>query len=70
MQIAVLVNDVFNTAYLKDFASIVNGVKQIYNQNESSLFFRVSLIYNFGNEKINVKQRSFGNEDKKRRTGR
>lgn len=70
MQVAVLVNDVFNTAYLKDFASVVNGVKQVYSQNESSRFFRVSLIYNFGNNKIDLKQRSFGNEDEKRRIGK
>ncbi|WP_166926093.1 TonB-dependent receptor domain-containing protein [Flavobacterium poyangense] len=69
MQIAFLANDIFNTAYLKDFISVVNGIKQVYSQNESSRFFRVSLIYNFGNTKINAKQRDFGNEEEKRRIG-
>ena len=70
IQIAFLVNDIFNTNYLKDFTSVVNGIKQVYSQNESSRFLRISLIYNFGNTKINVKQRDFGNEEEKRRLGK
>ncbi|AWK05222.1 TonB-dependent receptor [Flavobacterium crocinum] len=69
MQIAFLANDIFNTGYLKDFTSVVNGVKQVYSQNESSRFVRLSMIYNFGNKKINVKERAFGNQDEKKRTG-
>lgn len=69
MQIAFLANDIFNTNYLKDFTSVVNGIKQVYSQNDSSRFVRLSLIYNFGNTKINVKQRNFGNEEEKRRLG-
>ncbi|MFD2938967.1 TonB-dependent receptor domain-containing protein [Flavobacterium notoginsengisoli] len=69
MQIAFLANDIFNTGYLKDFTSVVNGVKQVYSQNESSRFVRLSVIYNFGNKKINVKERAFGNQDEKKRTG-
>lgn len=67
LQIAVLVNDVFNTSYLKNDVSIVNGVKQVYNQNESNRFARLSVVYNFGNKKITVSQRDFGNEDEKNR---
>lgn len=67
MQIAFLANDIFNTNYLKDFTSVVNDIKQVYSQNDSSRYIRLSLIYNFGNTKINVKQHSFGNEDEKRR---
>ncbi len=67
MQIAFLVNDVFNTSYLKDDVSIVNGVKQVYSQNESNRFARLSVVYNFGNKKINVNQRDFGNEEEKNR---
>jgi iron complex outermembrane receptor protein len=69
MQIAFLANDVFNTSYLKDDVSVVNGVKQVYSQNMSNRFARLSVIYNFGNKKINVKQRDFGNQDEKNRTG-
>lgn len=69
MQIALLANDIFNTSYLKDFTSVVNGVKQVYDQKESNRFVRLSLVYNFGNKKINVKERAFGNQDEKKRTG-
>ncbi|TDO72821.1 outer membrane receptor protein involved in Fe transport [Flavobacterium chryseum] len=69
MQIAFLANDIFNTSYLKDFTSVVNGVKQTYSQNESTRFVRLSVVYNFGNKKINVKERAFGNQEEKKRTG-
>jgi iron complex outermembrane receptor protein len=69
MQIAFLVNDIFNTSYVKDDVSIVNGVKQVYSQNESNRFARLSVIYNFGNKKITVKERNFGNQEEKNRTG-
>ncbi|WP_367771158.1 TonB-dependent receptor [Flavobacterium sp. WC2421] len=70
VQVAFLTNDVFNTSYLKDFVSVVNGVKQVYNNNESNRFVRLSVVYNFGNKKINVKDRDFGNQEEKNRTGR
>lgn len=69
MQIAFLANDIFNTSYLKDFTSVVNGVKQVYNENQSNRFVRLSVVYNFGNKKINIKERAFGNQDEKKRTG-
>ena len=69
MQIAFLANDIFNTSYLKDYTSVVNGVKQVYSQKESNRFVRLSVVYNFGNKKINVKERAFGNQDEKKRTG-
>ncbi len=67
LQIAFLANDIFNTSYLKDFTSVVNGVKQVYSQNESNRFVRLSVIYNFGNKKINIKERNFGNQDERKR---
>ncbi|MXO05651.1 TonB-dependent receptor domain-containing protein [Flavobacterium sp. HBTb2-11-1] len=69
LQIAFLANDIFNTSYLKDFTSVVNGVKQVYSQNESNRFVRLSVVYNFGNKKINVKEHNFGNQDERKRTG-
>jgi hypothetical protein len=68
LQIALLANDIFNTSYLKDFTSVVNGVKQVYNNNESNRFVRLTLVYNFGNKKINVKERALGNQEEKKRT--
>ncbi|PAM95344.1 TonB-dependent receptor [Flavobacterium sp. IR1] len=69
LQIAFLANDIFNTSYLKDFTSVVNGVKQVYSQNESNRFVRLSVVYNFGNKKINIKDRNFGNQEERKRTG-
>lgn len=69
MQITFLINDIFNTSYLKNDVSVVNGVKQVYSQNESNRFARLSVVYNFGNKKINVKERAFGNQDEKKRAG-
>jgi len=48
---------------------VVNGVKQIYSQNESNRFVRLSVVYNFGNKKINIKDRNFGNQEERKRTG-
>jgi outer membrane receptor protein involved in Fe transport len=61
-------NDVFNTASLKDYISNVNGIAQNYRQNESSRNLRVSISYGFGNKKVNVKNRNFGNNDERRRS--
>ncbi|MFB9079852.1 TonB-dependent receptor domain-containing protein [Flavobacterium procerum] len=69
MQISFLINDIFYTSYLKNDVSIVNGVKQVYSQKESNRFARLTVVYNFGNNKINVKDRAFGNQDEKKRTG-
>ncbi|MBZ4034657.1 TonB-dependent receptor family protein [Flavobacterium sp. 17A] len=67
LQLALLVNDVFNTSYLKNDVSIVNGVKQVYSQNDSNRFVRLSAVYNFGNKKINVNERALGNQEEKKR---
>ncbi|QNK63984.1 TonB-dependent receptor [Pedobacter sp. PAMC26386] len=68
LQLSLLVNDVFNTAYLKGYTSVVNGIKQVYGQNDKNRSFRLALTYSFGNDKINVKQRNFGNEEERKRT--
>jgi iron complex outermembrane receptor protein len=70
MQLTLIVNDIFDTASLKDYTSVVNGIEQVYSQSYSSRFFRVSLTYTFGNKKISEKQRNFGNEEEKRRVGK
>jgi len=68
LQLSFLVNDIFNTSYLKDYKSVVNGVTQVYSQNESNRFLRLSATYNFGNKKIKVQERDFGNKEEKKRT--
>ncbi|SFQ71901.1 outer membrane beta-barrel family protein [Hymenobacter arizonensis] len=68
VQVSMLLNDVFNTNYLKDYTSTVNGVEQVYSENNSSRFFRLSLTYDFGNSQLKAAQRDFGNNDERRRT--
>ncbi|WP_342328471.1 TonB-dependent receptor [Pedobacter sp. FW305-3-2-15-E-R2A2] len=68
LQVSMLVNDVFNRNYLKNYTSIVNGIRQVYSENNSSRFFRISLAYNFGNDKVTIKERSFGNDEERKRT--
>ncbi|MNL79052.1 hypothetical protein D3C87_2055740 [compost metagenome] len=63
-----LVNDVFNRNYLKNYTSVLNGIRQVYSENNSSRFFRISMTYNFGNDNVKVKERSFGNEEERKRT--
>lgn len=68
MQLSLLVNDVFNQHYLKNYSSVVNGIRQVYNENNSSRFFRISLTYHFGNNKLNQKDRNFGNDEERQRS--
>lgn len=68
IKMSLLFNDVLNTASLRDYVSSVNGIEQNYRQNESSRNFRISLSYEFGNKKVNVKKRGFGNDDEQRRS--
>lgn len=68
LQVAVLIKDVFNTSSLNNLLSTVNGVKQVYGQNDNNRFIRLSASYSFGNKKINEKRRNFGNEEEVRRT--
>ncbi|WP_073232893.1 outer membrane beta-barrel protein [Pedobacter caeni] len=68
MQLSLLMNDVFNQNYLKNYRSVVNGIRQVYSENNSSRFFRISLNYHFGNDNLTVKRRSFGNDDERKRT--
>ena len=68
LKLSMLFSDVLNTGSLRDYNSTVNGIEQSYSQNASSRNFRVSLSYNFGNKKVKVKNRRFGNDDEQRRS--
>lgn len=65
---SILFNDVFNNNFLRDYTSIVNNVRQVYNENNSSRFVRFSLTYNFGNDDINVRKPGFGNNEEQNRS--
>jgi len=68
LQVAILVKDIFNTSSLNNLESTVNGIRQVYGQNDNNRFIRISASYSFGNKKIKNKKRSFGNEEEQRRT--
>lgn len=68
LKMSLLFSDVFNTASLNNYVSTINGIEQIYRQNESSRNVRISLSYDFGNKKVNVKNRKFGNDDEQKRS--
>lgn len=61
-------NDIFNTASYDYLASEVNGVRSVYSQNYSSRHLRATVSYSFGNKKIRVSERAFGNEEERRRS--
>lgn len=68
LQVSLFAKDIFNTSSLNNLASTVNGVRQVYGQNRNNRFIRLSLSYSFGNQKVKVKERGFGNEEERRRT--
>ena len=69
LKVVLLMNDVFNSSYQNNVVSIVNGVKQTGNFNYSNRFFRLSLLYSFGSNKVKSDNRKFGNEEEQRRSG-
>ncbi|WP_075340475.1 TonB-dependent receptor domain-containing protein [Tenacibaculum agarivorans] len=68
IKLSVFANDIFNTSALNNLTSIVDGVEQVYGQNDSNRNVRISLSYSFGNKKIKVRDRKFGNDDERRRS--
>ncbi len=70
VKMSLLFNDIFNKGSLNNYKSAVNGIEQVYRQNESSRNFRISLSYDFGNKKLKEKNRNFGNDEEQRRSNR
>lgn len=68
IKLSMLFSDVLDTGSLRDYNSTVSGIDQSYFQNASSRNFRVSLSYDFGNKKVNVKNRRFSNDEEQRRS--
>ena len=65
-QFAINVYDILKTAN-PDVTTFTNNTKQKYNVYSDTQRLRFSIRYNFGNDKINVKNRDFGNNDEKNR---
>ena len=68
LQIAFLAHDIFDRGSLRSAVSEVNGIKTDFGNNYSNRFLRLSLTYEFGNNKINVRNRNFGNDSERRRS--
>lgn len=59
--------DIFNSSSRKMYSE-VNNVKQNYISYPSNRYFRISLNYMFGNDKIKSQKRNFGNEEERKRS--
>ncbi|CAL2079498.1 TonB-dependent receptor domain-containing protein [Tenacibaculum sp. 190524A05c] len=67
-KLSVFANDVFNTSAVNNLESVVDGVRQVYGQNYSTRNLVLSLSYSFGNNKIKVNKRNFGNDEEQGRS--
>jgi len=68
LQVSLVAHDVLDTGSLRSVVSEINGVIVDFGSNYSNRFLRLSVSYNFGNNKINVRNRNFGNDDERRRS--
>ena len=68
LQLALFAKDIFDTGSLNNSLSEVNGVEVNFGMNYSRRYLRFSMTYDFGNHKINVRERKFGNDDETRRS--
>ena len=66
LQLTLTGTDLFHS-YQQEFISYTNDIKINYNSYLDKRSFRISLIYNFGNNKISSRNKSTGNEDEKNR---
>ncbi len=62
LQVTARVNDIFKTSR-PNATTYTNGVKQVYNNYNDNRYFTFGLTYKFGNEKIRVRERGFGNKE-------
>lgn len=66
LQLSIIGNDIFSSQR-PTYISYVNNIRQEYRNYYDARSLTVSLLYKFGNNKINVNQRKFGNEEEKNR---
>ncbi len=62
LNLSFAVYDIFNSSP-RMMTSELNGIVQTYVSYTNNRFFRLSVNYSFGNDKITKKERGFGNED-------
>ncbi|WP_299272685.1 TonB-dependent receptor [uncultured Psychroserpens sp.] len=68
LQLTITGSDLFK-GQITEVTAFSNGVRTTYENYYDSRRLRVSLRYSFGNKKIRVNRKDFGNEDEKERTG-
>lgn len=66
LQLSIIGNDIFS-GQRPTYISYINSIRQEYRNYYDSRSLTVSILYKFGNNKINVNQRKFGNEEEKNR---
>ncbi len=69
LQLSLYARDIFDTGSTNNMLSEVNGVEVNFGMNYSRRYLRFSATYNFGNNKINVRERRFGNAEESGRAG-
>ncbi|ROI06420.1 TonB-dependent receptor [Chryseobacterium sp. G0240] len=67
LRIGLVANDLFNGQRTK-YSAYSNGVEVSFKNYYDTRNFRLSVTYKFGNKKVSVEQKDFGNEDEKART--
>lgn len=67
IQLSVNASDIFKTNKYR-FSSLVNNIMQDYNNYYDSRQLRITIRYNFGNEKMKQTERKAGNEEERRRS--
>ncbi|KRT16608.1 hypothetical protein ASU31_07255 [Pedobacter ginsenosidimutans] len=67
IQLAITATDVLKTNQYR-FNSLVNNIRQEYNNYYDNRQLRITFRYNFGNEKIKQQDRKPGNEEERRRS--
>lgn len=66
LQFTVNIYDVLKTSN-PDYLTFTNEIKQKFNNYYDNRFIRFSFRYSFGNKKINVSEKEFGNESERER---
>lgn len=66
LQLTLLGNDVLSSNRSK-YTSFNNNIMQEYKNYYDIRYFRLSIVYKMGSDKLKVEKRQFGNEDEKQR---
>ena len=67
VQMAINITDVLKTNRFR-YSSLINNISQTYDNYYDNRQLRISVRYNFGNEKIKQNERKAGNEEERRRS--